>query len=142
MIRLIRTGLQTVLGTKSTINTVLARWMLRRRLHPRRHGPRSDPEVSATGSVSPGLAIPDNDPAGVSSTIEIVEDILIEWIEIIPNITHTYRGNLEMKLISPSGTESILTEPHFDSGKQLSKLDANFGSSLGRKFDRYLEIGS
>ncbi|MBE9041211.1 S8 family serine peptidase [Oscillatoriales cyanobacterium LEGE 11467] len=73
------------------------------------------PEVSATsGEIAVKTTVPDNNPTGVSSTISIVEDINLEWVEIVFDATHAYRGDLEIVLTSPDGTESVLAQTHDD----------------------------
>ena len=72
-------------------------------------------EVSVTsGETLVEVTIPDNNPTGVTSTISIVEDINLEWVEIVFDATHDYRGDLEIVLTSPDGTESILAETRDD----------------------------
>jgi len=61
--------------------------------------------------------IPDYDaskPEFLTSTIAIDEadDISVEWVEVMFNGEHRYLGELEIVLISPDGTESVLTSPH------------------------------
>jgi subtilisin-like proprotein convertase family protein len=68
------------------------------------------PEVSASVSQSVNQPIPDNDPAGVVSTLAFSEPIRIEQVEVVFNATHPYRGDLRVVLTSPSGTQSILAE--------------------------------
>ncbi len=76
-----------------------------------------EPELSTTaGPLAVAVPIPDNDATGVSSTINVSEDLNIEWVEVTLDVTHTYRGDLEIVLTSPSGTESILAETRGDSG--------------------------
>jgi subtilisin-like proprotein convertase family protein/subtilisin family serine protease len=61
--------------------------------------------------VSPGLAIPDKNLAGVVSAIDIGEDGSIDSVEEISvNITHAYRGDLLVSLITPDNTEIKLHE--------------------------------
>ncbi|MBU2552579.1 MAG: S8 family serine peptidase [Proteobacteria bacterium] len=68
-------------------------------------------ETSLTGSASPGTAIPDNDATGVSSTINFGTDITVEFVEIYFSAAdHTYWRDLEVTLVSPSGTSSVLAE--------------------------------
>jgi subtilisin family serine protease len=64
--------------------------------------------------------LPDNNGLGLSSTINIEEDIKIEWAEVIfdadlffDNPNAIQKGNLEVILTSPSGTESVLAEPNY-----------------------------
>lgn len=53
-------------------------------------------------------AIPDNDPAGIKSSIEVEAAGKLKGITIALNITHTYIGDLRVLLITPSGVEKIL----------------------------------
>ena len=74
-----------------------------------------EPEVVASsGEINIDTAIPDNNGEGISSTVDITEDIQIEWAEVVFDAEHTQRGDLEVTLISPDGTESILAETHRD----------------------------
>jgi len=74
-------------------------------------------EVTSTTSASaPVLAIPDNNPTGVSNTINVAASGIanIEFIEITFSATdHTYFGDLDITLTSPAGTVSQLSEQHF-----------------------------
>ncbi|MEA5417827.1 S8 family serine peptidase [Spirulina sp. CCNP1310] len=60
--------------------------------------------------------IPDNNGKSVFSSINIVEDITIETVEVIFDADHANRGDLEVRLISPDGTVSTLAEHHPDTG--------------------------
>jgi subtilisin family serine protease len=55
------------------------------------------------------LAIADNDSNGISFTIEVTQDISIEYVNLWLDIDHTYLGDLEITLTSPSGTVSKLS---------------------------------
>ena len=69
------------------------------------------PEVSASsGVVTVDQAIADNDPTGITSTVNIPEAICMEQIEVVLSATHADRGDLRVVLTSPSGTESVLAE--------------------------------
>ncbi len=76
-----------------------------------------EPEDTTSGEVTLGQTIPDNDPTGISSTISITDDLDVEWVEVVFDADHTYRGDLEITLTSPDGTESILAEQRSDSGR-------------------------
>jgi proprotein convertase subtilisin/kexin type 2 len=72
--------------------------------------------IPTTPASSPGLAIPDNNPTGVSNTITVGASGIanIEFIEITFSATdHTYFGDLDITLTSPAGTVSQLSEQHF-----------------------------
>jgi subtilisin-like proprotein convertase family protein len=66
-----------------------------------------------TEALAPGLAIPDGNAAGISSTInvsplELPTNILIDRIEVHLDISHTWIGDLIVALIGPDGTTSTL----------------------------------
>ena len=62
--------------------------------------------VSYTNNTT--ISIPDNDPTGITSTINVPDDLAVWNTACEVNITHTYIGDLIIKLIAPSGTEAIL----------------------------------
>lgn len=75
------------------------------------------PEVAASsGTRFVGQAIPDNNATGISSTFTMSADLTTEWVEVTFAATHSYRGDLEVVLTSPSGTRSVLAEPRDDAG--------------------------
>ncbi|MGE5655863.1 MAG: S8 family serine peptidase [Actinomycetota bacterium] len=81
-----------------------------------------EPEVSIQSAVQHvGEAIPDRDSTGVSSTIRMNKDINVEWVEVMFDADHPARGDLEIVLVSPDGTESILAEPHGDTSDNYDK---------------------
>jgi subtilisin-like proprotein convertase family protein len=64
--------------------------------------------TTVVGSTSVASAIPDNNATGISRTFNIVSTAPLEEVLVDLNITHTYRGDLEATLTSPSGTSSRL----------------------------------
>ncbi len=65
-------------------------------------------EQSVTLSASPGLNIPDH--ATVTSSISNATALDIDFIEVTVDISHTFRGDLVIRLISPSGVTSMLMD--------------------------------
>jgi proprotein convertase subtilisin/kexin type 2 len=66
-------------------------------------------------TVTPNLAIPDNNTVGVASTITVAGSLInsIEYIDITFSAAdHTYLGDLTITLTSPSGTSSTLAVTH------------------------------
>ncbi|MES2036951.1 MAG: S8 family serine peptidase [Pseudomonadota bacterium] len=89
-------------------------------------------------SKTANLAIPDNDRTGVSSTIQVVSNLVVERVDVTVNITHTFIGDLEITLYSPTGTASYLM--YRPSKGSLSA----FGSSQDNihfTFDTVLDMG-
>jgi len=57
----------------------------------------------------------------VERQFTINQDLTVESVEVMFDAKHENRGDLEVKLISPDGTESILAEPSNDSGDNYQK---------------------
>ena len=70
---------------------------------------------------SPDLNIPDNQPVGVSDIIRANQSAQIQSIEVIVDISHTYRGDLEVELVGPEGRSAILNERGTGSRGSLNK---------------------
>ncbi|MGB3404660.1 MAG: S8 family serine peptidase [Microcoleaceae cyanobacterium] len=90
-----------------------------------------DAEETTSAQANVGQTIPDNNATGVSSTISITDDLTIEWVEVVFDADHTYRGDLEITLTSPDGTESILAETRNDPGNNYN----NWVFSSARHWD-------
>lgn len=75
------------------------------------------------GELSPALAIPDNDNSGVTSTMTFEADGKLEDVEVKVTISHTYIGDLQLELLSPSGNIAILQSP---SGLGDDNMDRSF----------------
>jgi serine protease AprX len=56
----------------------------------------------------PAVAIPDNDPAGVSDTVVIRGQGVLRDIDVSLDITHTWIGDLRVTLVAPSGKSAVL----------------------------------
>ena len=58
------------------------------------------------------VAIPDNDPAGASTTIEVTEAGAISSLAVTVDITHSYRGDLTLRLVREGAVsgEAILVD--------------------------------
>ena len=64
--------------------------------------------------------IPDNSPNFVSVNTTVSEPIMVENVDVVVDITHDFRGDLEIILTSPDGTRSILSEKHSDNGNDFN----------------------
>ena len=73
-----------------------------------------------SGRISVNQTIPDNNLTGITSTFVVNNPINIEWVEVVFDATHSFRGDLEVVLISPSGTESILAEKRDDQNRDYN----------------------
>ncbi len=59
-------------------------------------------------TVNPALPIPDNNTTGVTSTQAFARTGTVASVKVRVNITHTYKGDLEVALIAPDGTIVLL----------------------------------
>ncbi|MGK7904369.1 MAG: S8 family serine peptidase [Hormoscilla sp.] len=64
-----------------------------------------------------------DDPLTSTITINREDDMTIEWVEVEFNAKHHYLSQLEIVLISPNGTRSVLAEKH---GNGINTLDDDF----------------
>jgi Zn-dependent metalloprotease/subtilisin-like proprotein convertase family protein len=80
----------------------------------------------ARGEMTPALAIPDNNPNGVSSTIAIAQSGTVRAIKASVDITHTFIGDLRVKLTAPSGQRVIL---HNRAGSGQDNLITTYDSA-------------
>jgi proprotein convertase subtilisin/kexin type 6 len=65
------------------------------------------------------LIIPDGDPTGVEHVFTFDGEFRVEQARLKVDITHPARGELQVELVSPSGTVSRLWSPHSDSNDDL-----------------------
>ena len=62
---------------------------------------------------APALSIPDNNPTGIKTPLVFTDMALIGSIKVSVDITHTYIGDLQINLITPSGTSVPLHQRFF-----------------------------
>jgi subtilisin-like proprotein convertase family protein len=79
------------------------------------------PEVTATtGTINVNQAIPNLNATGISNSVNVADAIKLESDEIVFNATHTARGQLQIILTSPSGTQSVLATKRTDTGDNFA----------------------
>ena len=66
------------------------------------------PVQTAQTCVTPQVGIPDNSPEGVSDVIGCATTGVVSEVAVFLDVSHTYIGDLEIALTSPSGTTVIL----------------------------------
>lgn len=79
---------------------------------------RVAPVVSTQSGLS--VPIPDDNVNGATRTFVIAGNMRVEQVTMKVSITHNYRGDLAISLISPSGLVSQLSEVHADSNNNYS----------------------
>lgn len=70
--------------------------------------PRPTATATVRGEAAPALAIPDNQVAGVISRVTLPDSGPIRSVAVTVDITHTYIGDLEVKLLAPGGQQATL----------------------------------
>ncbi len=80
-------------------------------------------ETRTFNSTDVPKSIPDNDPAGVSSTLTISDGTNIQSLTVAVNITHTYSGDLTLYLIGPDGTTVTLRQ---NSGGSIDNINESY----------------
>lgn len=95
---------------------------------------RTDPDSDVISeSSSPSITIPDNHPQGISDTITINQDGTVSGVSLDLDITHSFIGDLVIKLISPRGTPAVLQERNGGSTKNILKtFDLQDAPTLAR----------
>ncbi len=73
----------------------------------------------AQGSAQPALAIPDANPQGVQSDITISESGQANDIQVTVAIRHSYRGDLLVEVVAPSGRSAVLHDRTGGAGDDL-----------------------
>jgi M6 family metalloprotease-like protein len=86
----------------------------------------SGPIPSIRASNTTMVQVPDNNPAGVSSTIHIAQTGQVKQLTVSLDITHTYIGDLAVELSGPGGTKVIL---HNRAGAGTDNLVASYDSA-------------
>jgi subtilisin-like proprotein convertase family protein len=73
-------------------------------------------------SESVVVSIPDNNLTGITRTLTISgpADFIVEHVEVVVQAPHPFRGDLRIRLTSPSGMVSTLAEQRSDPGDNLS----------------------
>jgi subtilisin-like proprotein convertase family protein len=71
--------------------------------------PPGDGRVQASSSDTP-IAIPDNNPTGITSQINLTQEAAITSLKVTVSITHTYIGDLVVELRGPGGFVQRLSD--------------------------------
>ena len=80
----------------------------------------------ASGEVRADKLIPDSEPQGISSEIEIGDMGSVKEIGVSVDVSHTYIGDLQVELETPSGKKALL---HDRAGEHKDDLRETYTSS-------------
>lgn len=89
---------------------------------------------SRLGELTPALTIPDGSPTGITSTIESDASVPVNKVIVDVRITHTYTGDLTVRLVAPNGTTTTLWAKAGGSGDNIYKsfeVPVNLESAAG-----------
>jgi len=75
---------------------------------------------STYGPYTLATDIPDGNASWSEYTTVVTDEYSLESVDLVVDITHAYRGDLDIVLVSPSGTESWLAESRSDNGNDYS----------------------
>ena len=84
--------------------------------------PPPPPTGSHVFEASPGLSIPDNNRTGVSNTLNVGDGFQIASLKVTVNITHTYRGDLNVTLTHAGKTKQL----HKQTGGSADNLNETY----------------
>lgn len=102
------------------------------------HIPLSVEETFSTGLQAVNQSIPDVGAAVTASVNVSAADAIesLEYVEVVLNATHTFIGDLEVIVTSPSGTQSVLAETR---ASDPSRNYANYVFTTVRNWDESSE---
>lgn len=66
--------------------------------------------MSGSESVSPNVPIPDGNTSGVTTTMTVSENVTITDLDVNVNISHTWVGDVIVKIKSPAGTIATIID--------------------------------
>ena len=72
--------------------------------------------------VDGDVSIPDNDAEGVRFTVDVDASGRLSEVAVDISITHTYRGDLEVELVHPSGASAIIQKTSWTAEDNLVAL--------------------
>ena len=72
--------------------------------------------------VSPGLSIPDNNQAGITSQVAINQAGMARRIKAGVGITHSFIGDLQVELVSPSGDRALIHDRQGGDADNLQQM--------------------
>lgn len=72
-----------------------------------------------TGAQAVNAGIPDNNTTGLTRTVNVATAMTVEAVELVLNVDHDFVGDLQIELISPGGTASLLAKKRQDTQDDL-----------------------
>jgi len=88
----------------------------------RRRGATGTGQVRKTST--PGRNIPDNAPQGIRDTIQVTETGAVQAARVAVDVTHTWIGDLRVRLLAPDGTAVVLHDRAGSSADHIRRVYA------------------
>lgn len=73
-----------------------------------------------SGNITVGQSIPDNNTTGVSRTVSVPQNITVEHVELVMDVSHNNIGDLRITITSPGGTECAVAKTGGSSQNNLN----------------------
>ena len=86
--------------------------------------------------ASRGRQIPDNNPQGIETSIELQESGRLVRLDVAVDITHTWIGDLQVVLVSPSGVDIML---HDKSGRSRKNINQTYSTVTDERMQALVE---
>ncbi len=94
--------------------------------------PPDPPTLPREYAVAQVIAIPDRNPTGILSSVDVKESVLGKKVSVGVDIEHTYVGDLKLVLVDPEGKEYVLRDRK---GGRQQNLAGVFGENLDSQVD-------
>jgi M6 family metalloprotease-like protein len=96
------------------------------------------PDQISIGEANPRITIPDDNSNGVQSSILIADTGNVKGLSVEVDISHTYKGDVQIELIAPSGQRALLRSSNRESGRDILETysetsTASLGALIGEE---------
>ncbi len=82
-------------------------------------------QTSFASTTTP-VAIPNADPVGVTDTIDFIDSLVIDDLDVMVKVSHTWVRDLDIAVTSPGGTEVTLKEYTVGAVTDVDNIDTIF----------------
>ena len=86
------------------------------------------------------VAIPDNDATGITSNLNVDSQAAASKVQLTVNITHTYKGDLTVTLLSPTGEQWLLHDREGGSANDINLVTELDLTSADKSGDWQLKV--
>jgi len=123
------TGVGSTWGRNPYVDYSKVQTLLRMSRETEQPDPSTGDGVSFENTTS--VAIPDNDPAGATSSVTVDQDLTFTRLSATVDITHTWRGDLRVSLEKDGAEVKVLSDREGGSAHDLTETYSLTASELG-----------